>query len=159
MPRLAYNPSRRQFEKPAPTHTRFGHFVYWCSTRRHLPCYRFAGCHQWGLQSRRQKLQIDLQLSAENGRASSRPSASSAWVATEGRKVVQDRLFRTATAEGTFSATKLDKTHLCNKFGCNFHNCVIFYIEREIANKFSVEETIETFDLGARKTDFNLIEM
>jgi hypothetical protein len=27
MPRLAYNPSRRQFEKPAPTHTRFDQMV------------------------------------------------------------------------------------------------------------------------------------
>jgi hypothetical protein len=38
-------------------------------------------------------------------------------------------------------------------------DCVIVYIEREIAEKFSVGEIIETFDLGARKAEFKLIDM
>jgi hypothetical protein len=34
-----------------------------------------------------------------------------------------------------------------------------FAIDREIAEKFSVEGIIETFDLCARKAEFKLIDM
>jgi hypothetical protein len=47
----------------------------------------------------------------------------------------------TATAERAFSAMKLVKTRLRTKLGDDFlRYCVIVYIEREIAEKFSVEE-------------------
>jgi hypothetical protein len=66
----------------------------------------------------------------------------------------------TATAERAFSAMKLVKTRLRTKLGDDFlRDCVIVYIEREIAEKFSVDEIIETFDLGARKAEFKLIDM
>jgi hypothetical protein len=66
----------------------------------------------------------------------------------------------TATAERAFSAMKLVKTRLRTKLGDDFlRYCVIVYIEREIAEKFSVEEIIETFDLRARKAEFKLIDM
>jgi hypothetical protein len=66
----------------------------------------------------------------------------------------------TATAERAFSAMKLVKTRLRTKLGDDFlRYCLIVYIEREIAEKFSVEEIIETFDLCARKAEFKLIDM
>jgi hypothetical protein len=66
----------------------------------------------------------------------------------------------TATAERAFSATKLVKTRLRTKLADDFlRDCVLVYIEREIAEKFSVDEIIETFDLGACKTEFKLIDM
>jgi hypothetical protein len=47
----------------------------------------------------------------------------------------------TATAERAFSAMKLVKSRLRTKLGDDFlRYCVIVYVEREIAEKFSVEE-------------------
>jgi hypothetical protein len=54
---------------------------------------------------------------------------------------------------------KVAKIYLCIKLGYNFRDCVIVYIEREITNKFSVEKIIQTFNLGAHKTDFNLVDI
>ena len=66
----------------------------------------------------------------------------------------------TATAERAFSAMKLVKTRLRTKLGDDFlRYCVIVYIERELANKITIEEIIDTFDLCARKSEFKLIDM
>jgi hypothetical protein len=66
----------------------------------------------------------------------------------------------TAIVERAFSTMKLVKTRLHTKLGDDFlRDCVIVYIEREIVEKFSVDEIIETFDLGARKAEFKLIDM
>jgi hypothetical protein len=66
----------------------------------------------------------------------------------------------TATTERAFSSIKLVKTRLHTKLGDDFlRHRLIVYIEREIAEKFSVEKIIETFDLCARKGEFKLIDM
>jgi hypothetical protein len=66
----------------------------------------------------------------------------------------------TATAERAFSAMKLVKTRLRTKLGDDFlRHCVIVYIERELAEKITIEEIIEIFDLRPRKAEFKLIEM
>jgi hypothetical protein len=50
---------------------------------------------------------------------------------------------------------KLVKTRLRTKLGDDFlRHCLIVYIERDIAEKFCVEEIIEAFDLCARKAEF-----
>ena len=66
----------------------------------------------------------------------------------------------TATAERSFSVMKLVKTRLRTKLGDDFlRHCVIIHIERELAEKISIEEVIDTFDLRARKAEFKLIDM
>ena len=67
----------------------------------------------------------------------------------------------TATAERVFSATKLVKTHLQSTMGGDFlRHCMIIYIKKDIASKFSSDEIIDIFDLlGCRKANFKLIEM
>ena len=80
-----------------------------------------------------------------------------------------DRLLRlvitlsvsTATAERAFSAMKLVKTRLRSTMGDDFlRHCMIIYIEKDIASKFSFDEIIDIFDLlGCRKANFKLIEM
>lgn len=80
-----------------------------------------------------------------------------------------DRLLRlvitlpvsTATAERAFSAMKLVKNRLRSTMGDDFlRHCMIIYIKKDIASKFSSDEIIDTFDLlGCRKGNFKLIEM
>ena len=69
-----------------------------------------------------------------------------------------DRLIRlvltlpvfTATTERAFSAMKLLKTRLRNKMEDDFlRDCMIFYIEKEIAMKFTTDSIID--DLYAKK--------
>ena len=69
-----------------------------------------------------------------------------------------DRLIRlvltlpvsTATTERAFSAMKLLKTRLRNKMEDDFlRDCMIVYIEREIAMKFTTDSIID--DLYAKK--------
>ena len=71
-----------------------------------------------------------------------------------------DRLIRlvltlpvsTATTERAFSAMKLLKTRLRNKMEDNFlRDCMIVYIEREIAMKFTTDSIID--DLYAKKNN------
>lgn len=76
-----------------------------------------------------------------------------------------DRLIRlvltlpvsTATTERTFSAMKLVKSRLRNKMEDEFlRDCLIIYIEREIALKFSTDTLIDEFDARKRRrVDFN----
>ena len=63
----------------------------------------------------------------------------------------------TATAERAFSAMKLVKTRLRSTMGDDFlRHCMIIYIEKDIASKFSSDEIIDIFDLlGCRKGNFN----
>ena len=65
-----------------------------------------------------------------------------------------DRLIRlvltlpvsTATSEQAFSATKLVKTRLRNKMGDEFlRDCLIIYIEKEIAMEFTTDTLIDNF--------------
>jgi hypothetical protein len=58
------------------------------------------------------------------------------------------------STERAFSAMKLVKTG--DDFLCY---CVIVYIEKEIVEKFCVEQITKTFDLCARKAEFKLIDM
>jgi len=68
-----------------------------------------------------------------------------------------DRLIRlvltlpvsTATTERAFSAMKLLKTRLRNKMVDFLRDCMIVYIEREIAMKFTTDSIID--DLYAKK--------
>ena len=71
-----------------------------------------------------------------------------------------DRLIRltatlpvsTATTERAFSAMKLVKTGLRNKMGDEFlRDYMLIYIEKEIANKISLDEIIAEFDLLAKR--------
>jgi hypothetical protein len=53
----------------------------------------------------------------------------------------------TATTERAFSAMKLVKTRLRNKMGDDFlRDCLVIYIEKEIAIKFTTETIIDDFD-------------
>jgi hypothetical protein len=64
------------------------------------------------------------------------------------------------SSELFFLAVKLVKIGLHIKLGHEFlRNCVIVYIEREIAEKISVEEIIQTFNIHARKAEFKLTDM
>ena len=76
-----------------------------------------------------------------------------------------DRLIRlvltlpvsTATTERAFSAMKLVKSRLRNKMEDEFlRDCLIIYIEREIALKFTTDTLIDDFDARKRRrVDFN----
>jgi hypothetical protein len=53
----------------------------------------------------------------------------------------------TATTERAFSAMKLYKTRLRSKMEDEFlRNCLIIYIEKEIAMEFTTDELIDDFD-------------
>jgi hypothetical protein len=72
-----------------------------------------------------------------------------------------DRLIRlvltlsvsTATSERAFSAMKLVKTRLRNKMGDEFlRDCLIIYIEKEIAIEFTTDTLIDNFhDMKTRR--------
>ena len=68
-------------------------------------------------------------------------------------------LFRsvsTATTERAFSAMKLVKTRLRNKMEDGFlRDCLVTYIEKEIAVKISTDAIIDEFDEAPRRVDFN----
>ena len=52
----------------------------------------------------------------------------------------------TATPERAFSAMKLVKTRLRNKMGDEFlRDCLIIYIEKEIAMEFTTDTLIDNF--------------
>jgi hypothetical protein len=61
----------------------------------------------------------------------------------------------TATTERGISAMKIFKNRLRNKMSDqNLANNMVFYIEKEIANKFDAESIIEGFkDLKGRKAE------
>jgi hypothetical protein len=53
----------------------------------------------------------------------------------------------TATTERAFSAMKLVKTRLQNKMEDGFlRDCLIIYIEKEIAVEFTTDQLIDDFD-------------
>jgi hypothetical protein len=55
-------------------------------------------------------------------------------------------LVSTATSERAFSAMKLVKTRLQNKMGDEFlRDCLIIYIEKEIAIEFTIDTLIDNF--------------
>ncbi|XP_047073308.1 uncharacterized protein LOC124682718 [Lolium rigidum] len=75
-----------------------------------------------------------------------------------------DRLIRlvltlpvsTATTERAFSAMKLVKTRLRNKMDDGFlRDCLVTYIEKEIAVGISTDAIIDEFDEAPRRVDFN----
>jgi hAT family C-terminal dimerisation region len=80
-----------------------------------------------------------------------------------------DRLLRllitlpisTATTERVFSAMKLIKTGLQNRMGDGFlRDYMVVYIEKEIAEKFTSDEIINTFNLlGSRRSKLRLVAM
>ena len=59
----------------------------------------------------------------------------------------------TATSERAFSAMKLVKTRLRNKMGDEFmRDCLIIYIEKEIAMEFTTDTLIDNFyDMKTRR--------
>jgi hypothetical protein len=59
----------------------------------------------------------------------------------------------TATTERAFSAMKLVKTRLRNKMGDEFlRDCLIIYIEKEIAIEFTTDTLIDDFnDMKTRR--------
>ena len=59
----------------------------------------------------------------------------------------------TATSERAFSAMKLVKTRLRNKMGDEFlRDCLIIYIEKEIAIEFTTDTLIDNFyDMKTRR--------
>lgn len=63
----------------------------------------------------------------------------------------------TATTERAFSAMKLVKTRLRNKMEDGFlRDCLITYIEKEIAMEFTTDELIDDFDaIQTRRAKFN----
>jgi hypothetical protein len=63
----------------------------------------------------------------------------------------------TATTERAFSAMKVNKTRLRNKMEDEFlRNCLVLYIEREIAMKVTTESIIDVFSMvKKRAVDFN----
>jgi hypothetical protein len=63
----------------------------------------------------------------------------------------------TATTERAFSAMKVNKTRLRNKMEDEFlRNCLVLYIEREIAMKVTTESIIDVFCMvKKRAVDFN----
>ena len=62
----------------------------------------------------------------------------------------------TATTERSFSAMRIVKTRLRNKMEDDFlTNSLIMYIEREIAEKLSIDSIIDDFrDLKERRVPF-----
>lgn len=75
-----------------------------------------------------------------------------------------DRLIRlvltlpvsTATTERAFSAMKLVKTRLLNKMDDGFlRDCLVTYIEKEIAVGISTDAIIDEFDEAPHRVDFN----
>jgi hypothetical protein len=62
----------------------------------------------------------------------------------------------TATTERAFSAMKLVKTRLRNKMEDGFlRDCLVTYIEKEIAIGISTDAIIDEFDEAPRRVDFN----
>jgi hypothetical protein len=62
----------------------------------------------------------------------------------------------TATTERAFSAMKLVKTRLQNKMEDGFlRDCLVTYIEKEIAVEISTDTIIDIFDEAPRRVDFN----
>ena len=80
-----------------------------------------------------------------------------------------DRLLRlvltlpvsTATTERCFSAMKLTKTHLICTMGDGFlRDCLVIYIEKELAASISTDDIITAYDLAtSRRAKFKLIDM
>ena len=80
-----------------------------------------------------------------------------------------DRLLRlvltlpvsTATTEICFSAMQLAKTHLRCTMGDGFlRDCLVIYIEKELAASISTDDIITAYDLAAnRRAKFKLIDM
>ena len=75
-----------------------------------------------------------------------------------------DRLIRivltlpvsTATAERAFSTMKLVKTRLRSKMEDGFlRDCMITYVEKEVAVGISTDAIIDEFDEAPRRVDFN----
>jgi hypothetical protein len=61
-------------------------------------------------------------------------------------RLVLTLLVSTATSERAFSAMKLVKTRLRNKMGDEFlRDCLIIYIEKEIAIEFTTDTLIDDF--------------
>jgi hypothetical protein len=62
----------------------------------------------------------------------------------------------TVTTERAFSAMKLVKTRLPNKMEDGFlRDCLVTYIEKEIAVEISTDTIIDIFDEAPRRVDFN----
>ena len=71
-------------------------------------------------------------------------------------RLVLTLLVSTATTERAFSAMKLVKTRLRNKMEDGFlRDCLVTYIEKEIAVKISTDAIIDEFDEEPRRVDFN----
>jgi len=80
-----------------------------------------------------------------------------------------DRLLRlvltlpvsTATTEICFLAMQLAKTHLRCTMGDGFlRDCLVIYIEKELAASISTDDIITAYDLPAtRRAKFKLIDM
>ena len=62
----------------------------------------------------------------------------------------------TASTEHTFSAMKLVKTRLHNKMEDEFlRDCLVTYIEKDIAIGISTNAIIDEFDEAPRQVDFS----
>ena len=62
----------------------------------------------------------------------------------------------TTTGERAFSAMKLVKTRLQNKMENGFlRDCLVIYIEKEIAIGITTDAIIDEFDEAPRRVDFN----
>ena len=76
-------------------------------------------------------------------------------------RLVLTLLVSTATTERCFSAMKLAKTRLRCTMGDGFlRDCLVIYIENELAASISTDDIITTYDLAAsRRTKFKLIDI
>ncbi|KAK8331885.1 hypothetical protein V6Z11_A10G104300 [Gossypium hirsutum] len=64
-------------------------------------------------------------------------------------------LISTASSEHAFSAMKIVKTRLCSKMEDDFLSSLVVYIEKEIAEKFDVNEIIDDFsEVNDQKVQF-----
>jgi hAT family C-terminal dimerisation region len=115
--------------------------------------------------------QIDIRTHSDLQNSSSLADLTSRLVKVGKASIypMVDRLLRlvitlpisTATTERAFSAMKLIKTGLRNRMGDDFlRDYMVVYIEKEIAEKFTSDEIINTFDLlGSRRSKLRLVEM
>ncbi|XP_077215546.1 uncharacterized protein LOC143850138 [Tasmannia lanceolata] len=97
---------------------------------------------------------IDSQLQELNSRFNEQPTERLSATGKSAIYYLIDRLIRlvltfpvsTATTKRAFSAMKLVKTRLRNKMEEEFlADCLVFYIEKEIAKSFSTEMIIDEF--------------
>jgi hypothetical protein len=123
------------------------------------------------LKSQLPHYQIDIRIHSDLQNSSSFADLTSRLVKVGKTSIypMVDRLLRlvitllisTATTERAFSAMKLIKTGLRNRMGDGFlRDYMVVYIEKEIAEKFTSDEIINTFDLlGSRRSKLKLVEI